>query len=315
MLFLAILIIIGMVLAIGSANSQELQKVLHTSCDELNCENDNPCQSVTNDGPTQATCFCQGPWTGSRCELAIIFITKSVTDDSVELEVKGRNSKNISKILQYHQKYTIRYWSNSTEHACMLVQDVASPTHVIDGLSQSVQYTFCAETGIVDFCEVRSFGSGLPSNCVSVLTLNAYDQSESSEFFNVGVSLIVVFSVLIFITIVVIVLVKKYQPLTFNVLLRLCFCCSIQSQHEFSSHNDQSSVFTSTDTPIYKRSKRKGLSSSKSKTKSRLAKRAKDYGAEGGNQTLTTLIEDTEDPVVIETSLVEVEPLAQQHIV
>ncbi|XP_050403396.1 uncharacterized protein LOC126819421 [Patella vulgata] len=292
-------------------------KAVISQCEQLNCENENPCRTIlskNNDNEQKVECFCQGKWTGHRCELEIMLNASVLNSNSVQLKLLTRSPNNDVGIANSDSKYTLMYWSNDTNHACLMVQDLASTANVIDGLIPSMRYTFCFETGIVDFCEVTRYSLNLPANCVTVYMSQTTVVPTNSTII-IGVSLSAVFAILIIMVIISIILVKQQHCLPLEVVLDSCKCLSCTPKRNKSlrcGHSAQTRVLLS-DPPIYTGPRQDELSPSKNKNGKRPSTRAKSYGSKSeAPKTLTTLLENTEAVEFIETSLSE--PLAHPSV-
>lgn len=132
-----------------------------------------------------ATCKCSVRYAGSRCQYAVGLKSNSLTSHSAELEISLEHTN--ESIREHHtsetdSKFTLLYWMNFSLSACAMRPDVMSGPLTIGRLESNTKYTFCAVSGLAQYCHQYSVIDRLPVNCVYVTTLDHVETTGSHTY-------------------------------------------------------------------------------------------------------------------------------------
>lgn len=145
-------------------------------CEILNCANNGVCMEVMsgNGNDSVTSCKCNERYTGSRCQYAVILKRHSMASNSAKLEILQKQSNNSNQdfvhTMEKESKFTIIYWTNFSSSACAMASGVHLGLVTIENLEPDMGYTFCAVSGLAEFCHHYNIDDGMPINCVFITT-------------------------------------------------------------------------------------------------------------------------------------------------
>ncbi|XP_041368704.1 uncharacterized protein LOC121383028 [Gigantopelta aegis] len=289
-----------------------------TFCDHVQCKNNSPCRTTTlshkkGGSDVSAECVCHGKWTGPRCESLIHLTPRNVHGNNVELEINaGPKSSDSSKHVGY-SRFTLLYWTNSSDDSCVMIQELTSLVKRIDGLLPNTQYTFCVESGTVDSCFPAFHNETVMTpNCFSLTTGTRTLARPSRQFNTSAIVGTVVIVILVIIILVAAVLIRRRHFIFFDNLFGLCrcSCCYSFSKRRSRSprHTAATDLIVSPDSPLVMAPKHDFSTSRPGKPKLRLSKSVWGYTSykakNNKNMVLTTVLEyphnEVEDRVLME---------------
>ncbi|OWF36936.1 hypothetical protein KP79_PYT25945 [Mizuhopecten yessoensis] len=167
-----IFVIVTMDLTTG----KQLNDGIRSPCDILDCANNAVCMEVLSENRSESrtSCKCSERYTGSRCQYVVVLKYHLLTSNSAKLEISRDHSNDTNHtdhdITDHESKFTILYWTNFSALACTMASDVNSGPLTIGSLEPDTKYTFCAVSGIAEFCHYYNFHDEMPVNCVFITT-------------------------------------------------------------------------------------------------------------------------------------------------
>ena len=276
-----------------------------TFCDHVQCKNNSPCRTTTlshkkGGSDVKAECVCHGKWTGPRCESLIHLTPRTAHQNNVELEINaGPKSSDSSKHVGY-SRFTLLYWTNSSDDSCVMIQELTSLIKQVEGLLPNTQYTFCVESGTVDSCFPAFYNETLTTpNCLS-LTTGSWTFTHTSQEFNISAIVgTIIIVILLIIILVAAVLIRRRHFVFIDNLFGLCKCsrCYNFTRRRSRSphHTAATDLIVSPDSPLVMAQKHDFPTPRPGKPKLRLSKRVWGYTSykakDNKKMVLTTVLE------------------------
>ncbi|XP_033763333.1 uncharacterized protein LOC117344620 [Pecten maximus] len=192
-------------------------------CEILDCANNGVCMEVIsgNGSDSMASCKCSERYTGSRCQYVVVLKYHLITSNSAKLEISRKHSNDsrhtFDNTLDNESRFTIIYWTNFSSAACTMASGITSGPVTIDSLEPDTRYTFCAFSGMTEFCHHYNVDDGMPINCV-LITTSAPKQDDDSPVYIAPLVLSILFVIGLCILLAVIIKRKyieclyKYNP-------------------------------------------------------------------------------------------------------
>ncbi|XP_060065753.1 uncharacterized protein LOC132546075 [Ylistrum balloti] len=196
---------------------------LDSPCEILDCTNNGVCMEVmsTNGSDYHASCKCSERYTGSRCQYNVVLKYHLTTSNSVKLEIlrgQSNDSKhNFVETSDNGSRFTVLYWTNFSTFACTMASNVKFGPTTIGNLEPDTRYTFCAVSGITEFCHHYNMDDGIPVNCVFITTSGpSHDNGSPVYIAPLVLCLLFVIGLCIFLAVVIkrkyIQCLYKYHP-------------------------------------------------------------------------------------------------------
>nr|KAI8732251.1 hypothetical protein BgiMline_029732 [Biomphalaria glabrata] len=207
------------------------QAVRPLTCEQINCQNKNACQVKLINGTqvSNATCKCQGQWTGYECELKLHLSLLQLTQDLVTFHVEAKHWLSAEKP-KWDENSHVQFLSitdlaisiqsgNTSDQCLVLHQRHLDNTIQLYGLKKNEHYFVCISSSPLDSCTVLGQGHEL-SNCVYF----EYIPNDANESNVASIIVCTVMAAFIFASIVYIV-TNKCNMLCYYLFHPMCHNC------------------------------------------------------------------------------------------